>query len=442
MKKIWLLIVMAVAVISSCGQEILDSGNDVSQTDPIVFNLTANHPDATKAVKTDWEAGDAVFVFFDKAPAPKHLKMTYDGTKWTSLEYDGVTAAPGTLGLQNSDTGTMRAVFLPFGSDASVKAKGTDFEFSETCYAYYLTATLSYTVTDNKVSGNFQMQIPDGYVQFFVEDANATDEAYLLGTDAVIPVGVASISADGTVNETSNKTYVDDMPGYAYSGGYLFSGKINTNYSSKRWENQSAVEAHAYYFAKTKVSDGTRHDYFVSGKTLDSHSAVKLPANNNVYNPGNGEGKWIPVGPDKFVIFYRNNGENPFLVSWATCNYDASLPEERGTLLSFIDAENSQGSIEIPTSLRLPSKDLFSILADQTHTTITVHGKRGYVISASRGFIFLPVTTGDSTCDYWSADPHDDANNAWYFSFSGPLAEKNYMYFQSKTQILAVRMIR
>lgn len=40
------------------------------------------------------------------------------------------------------------------------------------------------------------MLIPDEYVQFFVEDASAVDEAYTLGTDAVIPVGVASIAAD------------------------------------------------------------------------------------------------------------------------------------------------------------------------------------------------------------------------------------------------------
>lgn len=38
------------------------------------------------------------------------------------------------------------------------------------------------------------MEIPDDYVQFFVEDAAATDGAYTLGTDAVIPVGVASIA--------------------------------------------------------------------------------------------------------------------------------------------------------------------------------------------------------------------------------------------------------
>lgn len=401
MKKMWILIVMAAAIITSCGQEILDSRSDITETAPIVFNLTANHPDATKAVKTGWEAGDAIFVFFSGAAAPKHLKMHYDGSAWSSAEYNGAAQTPGALGLKNGDTGTMRAVFLPFGSDATVSASGTSFTFSNTYYAYYLTATLTYTVSNGKVSGAFQMEIPEGYVQFFVEDAAAQNEAYLLGCDAVIPTGVASISANGIISETTDKTAADDMPGYVYSGGYL-----------------------------------------VSGKTLSSHSAVKLPANDNVYIPGSGDGKWIPVGPDKFVNFYNSSGGNPFSVSWATCNYVASFPEERGSEkpLSFEEAVATQGRIEIPSSLRLPSKDLFSILADQTHTAITVHGKPGYVISAFQGFIFLPATSDAPSWEYWSGEEHNefDGKKAWFLEGT----TKNLaLAYADKTRTMRVRHI-
>lgn len=82
----------------------------------------------------------------------------------------------------------MQAVFLPFGSDATVSASGTSFIFSTTYYAYYLTATLDYTVSDNEVSGAFNMEIPDDYVQFFVEDAAATDGAYTLGPTSALCV--------------------------------------------------------------------------------------------------------------------------------------------------------------------------------------------------------------------------------------------------------------
>ena len=93
--------------------------------------------------------------------------------------------------------------------------------------------------------GALNILIPDEYVQFFVEDGSAVDEAYTLGTDAVIPVGVASIAADGTITETSDKVAGNDMTGYAYQGGYLFSGKLNGSYAYSG----------SYYFAKTKTAD-------------------------------------------------------------------------------------------------------------------------------------------------------------------------------------------
>ena len=100
MKKYLILLIMAVAVFVSCGQENLLPEDETVQVTPITFNLTANHPDATKAVKTGWEAGDVIFVFFTGVDAPMHLKMTYNGSTWTSKEYNGTTQTDGTLGLK------------------------------------------------------------------------------------------------------------------------------------------------------------------------------------------------------------------------------------------------------------------------------------------------------------------------------------------------------
>ena len=421
MKKYLILMLAAAAALVSCGKETLapetdvpENVNETVQATTITFNLSANHP--TKAVKEDWQDGDAIFVFFTGAAAPKHLKMTYDGTSWTSAEYNAATQTAGALGLKNGDTGTMRAVFLPFGSDATVSADGTSFTFSETYYAYYLTATLSYTVTDNAVSGAFNMVIPDGYVQFFVEDASATDGAYTLGTDAVIPTGVASIAADGTITETSNKTAGDDMTGYAYSGGYLFSGKLNTGYRSYRWNGTEKVEANAYYFAKKKVADNTRADYFVSGKTLTSHSAVKLPANDNVYEvkyDTPNKGKWVPVGGGITVTLGKleGSGNSETFASygkWYTCNYNCTKPEQLGALYTF-DAANAQG-------VTLPTKDQFALInTNCTFTWLTVYGQQGTVVQSDSGFLFLPAQ-GDFYGDYWSST-EDDSIDAWEFNF-------------------------
>ena len=439
MKKYLILILAAAAALVSCGKENLVPENGTGTTQ-VTFHLSANHPDDTKAVKTGWEPGDAIFVFFTGAAAPKHLKMTYDGAAWTSAEYDGATQTAGALGLKNGDTGTMRAVFLPFGSDATVLADGTSFTFSTTYYTYYLTATLPYTVSNNEVDGAFNMVIPEGYVQFFVEDAAATDEAYLLGTDAVIPVGVASIAADGTITETDDKTNVDDMPGYAYSGGYLFSGKLNTGYRSYRWNGTETVEANAYYFAKKKVADNTRADYFVSGKTIASHSAVKLPANDNVYEVKYGSpntGKWVRVGSDITVSLYDVTGSGvsesvSSLGKWHTCNYGQAAPESLGSLYNF-DAANALGAT-------LPTKEQFQKIDNDNYCSyvwLTVHGQQGVVIKAARGFLFLPARSG-SDGRYWSSTEFD-SKTAFHFYFTSSGGHSVFYYY--RTEKYAVRPI-
>ena len=452
--KFLIALFIALATLVSCEEESLTPENGITESQPITFNLTAGHPDATKAVKTGWENGDAIFVFFSGATPNgtnvPYLKMEFNGTQWTSTEMNGAAASPGSLGLNNGDTGTMRAVFLPFGSNLTVLAgENNSFKFSETQYTYYLTAAQPYEVKNNKVSGSFGMRLPVGtdgngyYVQFFIDDASATSGDYTLGCDAVIPTGVSSIDADGTVNESEADYKKVDIPGYAYSGGYLFSGKINPDYSAKRWVNQTAEDVNAYYFAKTKVSDGSRHDYFVTGKTLTPNSAVKLPTNDNVYESESygADGKWIPVGQGKFVNFYYSSLQPYPNFAWATCNYGASKPEEIGERLSFNDAKESSGyfSLPSPTIFKSTFND-----ASFKKTYITVHGKKGFVISASRGFFFLPVTTGDSACDYWSSESRDE-NYAWYLHFpENPNDGENPespMSFQSKVNKLAVRML-
>ena len=206
MKKT-MIILMAIAFsFVSCNKEILDNTldvNEASQTN-IIFELTANHPDgaATKAVKTGWENDDVIYVFFNNVAAPKYLKMIYDGTQWTNTQMNG--ASEESLGLAENATGTMRAVYLPFGNALTVGSAGTAFTFSETTYSYYLTATLAYTVTDGKVSGAFDMAIPDGYVQFFLDDADASFSTEIeLREPHLTPQGIASITADGTITHTT-----------------------------------------------------------------------------------------------------------------------------------------------------------------------------------------------------------------------------------------------
>ena len=230
MKKVLVLICGAVLALVSCSKEMSPGNQGIEQATPIVFNLSATHPDgpATKAVKTGWETGDVVFVFFEKQVAPAYLEMKYDGEKWKNT--------PNGLSLREGETGTMTAVYLPFGSDAKVVADGTDYRFDKTYYSYFLTSSMDYTVSDGEVSGTFSMQIPDGYVQFFMgDDVFALDSEIELREPHLTPQGIESISSSGSI-ALKTLAHGAPLPGYLYdkknkdadeSAGILFSGILS-----------------------------------------------------------------------------------------------------------------------------------------------------------------------------------------------------------------------
>ncbi len=276
MKKIVLILCAAALALVSCNKQPMDvaSAEAIDTPTDVVFNLSATHPDgaATKAVKSGWEADDLVYVFFSEQAVPAYLALTYNGSTWESAAKNG-------LALTEGESGTMTAVFLPFGHGAAVVDDGSGlFTFAAQTFSYYLTAQLPYTVTDNQVDGTFEMKIPDGFLQFWVEDAEAVDGGYALATRAVQPVGIQGLSPGGSIIETVGNAG-DDLPGYAYAGGYLFSGKISESYPHDYVEN--------LYFTKTCAADQSKADYTVTGKALASHAAYRLPANGDAaWQPG------------------------------------------------------------------------------------------------------------------------------------------------------------
>ena len=170
------LILALSAVLFSCTREPVTIPQPNTA---ITFNIAPEYEGvASKAKKDAWESGDVILLFFSGVATPKHLKMSYDGTSWTYTEMDGSTS--GSLGLKNGDSGKLVAVYLPFGSDATVRAGSTSAGEYETgfylteYYTYYLrTANVSYTVTDNSLSLSLVLRLPEGSVQFFVKDSKA-----------------------------------------------------------------------------------------------------------------------------------------------------------------------------------------------------------------------------------------------------------------------------
>lgn len=243
----------------------------------LTFNFNINHSSldnpATKAVKTGWEAGDKVFVFFSTVATPKHLELTFDGADWTATEMNGKN--PGSLGL--TEDGTMTAVYLPFGNDATVKSSSGNFSFDQTDYAYYLSCVnVPYTVSGAVVSGTLDMNVPDGFVQFFFVDADAEDGNALLREVHVTPKAVTGVNADGTL-VIESKAEGTQMPGFVYgagaSKGYLFSGELA--------DDAKGVST-AYHFNlvrgdQSKVLEGTKTLY-QGTPGYYTNRAIRFPA--------------------------------------------------------------------------------------------------------------------------------------------------------------------
>ena len=414
----YLILMCAVFAVFACGKvesevetpEVEtpeESGIPVSD---MVFDFTVNYPDGTKATKQGWENGDAVFVFL-QGYTGFYVKLTYNGSEWASAIGPDSAFLPSTI---TSEGKTVTAVYRPSGGSATPSYSASGWYFPKTQYTYYMVAEKE-PFTFEKVSGKWvltatlNMVNPDGYVQFWVEDASASSEDYLLSTDAVIPTGFNAVALDGTVSETADKSAGDAMVGYFYQGGLLFSGKLNPSYSST-----------GYYFIKTDSEGNNRRDYLATGKTLASHSAVKLPAN--------GDSKWLQVGPTQYIELLKEDYGS--LGTWCTCNINASLPEQVGDVLYYYDAM----LYEVPTI------EQFQALMDNcVWTWLTVNGQGGMAVKASTGFLFLPAhdyTNGG----YWSSSSMGGETNSWHIQFDCDGALLRLL--SNRYNLMAVRSIQ
>ena len=308
MKKT-MIVLSALLALVACNKE-----NVQPESTSTVFNITINHENGTKAVKSGWENGDVVYVFFSTVAAPNYVKYTYDGTAWSNTKV-------GTFDITTN--GTMTAIYLPYGNDAVVSADGTSFKFDKTFTSYFLKAEkAAYTVSGTTVSGTLNMEAPEGFVQFamplsgevnstattFFRTTNPSNSqaiTYTLSESNIKPVSFTSVSADGTVSQDETAAAGAPITGYIYGGDINFSGVLS-----------STVNGNATDYAFTFVNDnGTAETYddvtyLLSGsKTLSYKAAIKFPAISS--------SAWKVPEPSYVEI----NG-----VKWATCNIGATTP--------------------------------------------------------------------------------------------------------------------
>ena len=459
MKKALLMACAALVALVSCENQSLDTDRV-----PVTFHLQATLPVGaeTKAVKEGWEDGDIIFVVFSGVESPGYLKMTYDNGTWIEKQMNDVNECA--LPLNEHDKGTMTAIFQPFAKDYTfLYDSGDTFAFSEIFISYYLTAQLPYEVIDGEVSGMFDMKIPDGFVQFYIEADDAAEGKAMLWEPHIRPCATTGVDADGVTVNYIEFDKGKPVPGFAYKGGYVFSGMLDSEaqdnpvtYTFTRFMGTGNVET---------ATTVTPHTMKPSGKTgraanitelawseQDVREAVDLglPSRNKWANVNLGAAlptdygayyAWGELYPK--VTYWWNNykwgGSSKDKVS-KYCQTDKSNywdgagdPDNLTVLQSADDAAIACWG----DSWQIPSKEDWNELINECSWTwidsYSGTAVNGYLVENNNASIFLPAAgyVYDFGCSdsenyngyYWttSIDSNPLIGNVFYFYPSEPV---------------------
>lgn len=399
MKKT-ILIFAAAFAFAACQKESANDNAPVS-TSEIVFDLDVTYGPATKATKKGWAAGDKIFIFFEGVTSG-YATIVYDGSKFGDETLNG--------GLTVNDLAesgkTLRAIFLPYGNDAT-PTYGSNWTFNKNTGSYFLTATDNYTLT--KASGittltaTLNMAVQSNYVQFFVEDGEATG-TISLACNAVKPSGLAYVSSKGTVTE------IDGSQGAFMTAYAATVGSDKGYYASGKLSGAGTV----YYIA---IEKGEKYYDFVkqTASAISNKAAIKLKLSD-----------MNEVGRQKYT---KNKvGGN----TWATVNFGANKPwmyEAAMYQYTWKGKNDSNWSSVIASGEGMPLNTDFQALANIyncNHTWISIAGVNGRIVidNATGGYMFLPASGYDGGNRageygyYWSrTEDGSDSDCAWSLTF-------------------------
>ena len=290
MKKFFSILCAATALLVSCNKvetAVQDVENGVNTPGKVQVDIAVTREDDTKAIKTGWQKGDIIYVFFNNlsiSSTPKYLKMTFDGNGWENT-WNGDADAD----LLTSESGTMTAVYSPSGALSFSAGSGCYNVTTSDLRTYYMSCeNANYTVSGGVVTGTLAMSLPEGYVQFFIEDETASgntkyglEVAHSTGSGDYLSVNstsLSSVNAEGTISASSHDYdhYVLNdrlITGYAFNDGikkgYMFSGVLQSTTSLQKIKR---------LYLHDKVT-GVCHILVFDGSeiTMSSHAAYALP---------------------------------------------------------------------------------------------------------------------------------------------------------------------
>lgn len=271
MKKITLLTIFGVALmaLSACNKE------EVPASKTLKLDLNIIRDSDTKAVKTGWENGDKIYVFFGKPEAhttPAYLTLTFDGSSWAESWTAGLEAE-----IAATASGKLHAIYTP-GTLGTISYSSYDksYNFNGSDHGWYLRCeNVSYTVSEGVLAATLNMAMSGSFVQFYLEGQAANAGKLQFTGDKILKVEVSSIGATGFGQ--ANYSYGGAIDGVAYKGGLMFSGILKA-------DARGVETSHTLTITDTKGTNDTADDVVYTTKatkTMKVGDAFVLPALDN-----------------------------------------------------------------------------------------------------------------------------------------------------------------
>ena len=368
-----------------------DTDPDVN-LDDINFNFTFLEDGS------NWTQDGRVFVFFEGVTTG-YYSIIHDSDGWHNGSFEDLDSNHPTNPAALLVNGKVTAVYL-----YRQLAEAPSFSYGKWSFGgvegwkYISANNVPYTVSSSgstgtvNITSEINLLTPDNTgIEIDPEMANSAKFA----CNYLVPVGLASISGDGTINEVSPN------PGdwiTVFQQHYAYAKIIDPEpFVPSIYSSPSTV---LHYYALETTLNGNSSYYHLLDDT-DARLAIGSDGLSHISAEGGGD--WIQVGPGKFVTLRGMN--------WWTTNLSedrhSPLPNPWANAELVWTTKNQWQSDRCSYSLSESKFDFNSVLPDPfnwqsgnyMYQIITVCGTKGFVYAECSDitkFIFLPLGNHDN----------------------------------------------
>ena len=455
MKKT-MIFLSALFALVACNKEtpVKESAIDPSK---IVFNINVENGEATKGVKTVWEDGDDVYVFFEDNTT-QYVKMTYNGSSWSYKDKDGGTVFDG-LTLTASGK-KLSAIYMPDFVCSAAPTYDTDkWTFGDVRGYYQAAEAVAYTVTStanvNTLSATISLAAPSNISQVFIPTSEyaalGSGEEYVLTATHFIQFSFDGVAPGGAVSQ-GNMSNGFPLPAFA--------GTLGGETGIYFWGILEAAGTYDFDFqlVKRNAAKGYAISSYAKCKkdaTVPARFAAKLTGltdNGNFVSLGYAGGPlWATGNIDKTnskIVDPLEAGE--YFRYGKTTPYSASESDYTGTEDPL--STSADVAYAVNNAWRIPTKDQFDALINSSNTTnewvtgwtnIGSTGGGRFITSKANGIsLFLAATgayhgasntTEGDAGGSWSSSPNS-SSGAYALGFNGPPFFSGYIVTTTGTR--------